>query len=189
MNTRVLTVILAGAVLAASPAAGQQTPPNPSTPQTKPQMTKPAISSSDAQFLIKTSEIHLAEVETATLAASKAQNEQVKAYASKLLTDHQEKQSELQALASQKSVSVPSEPPAATKAAKEKLSKLEGTAFDKAYVADMVKDHKKAISAFERAAKSSDPEIKAYAEKTLPALKDHLAQAQAIRITAPSPGR
>ena len=189
MNTRVLNMILAGAVLVASPAAGQQIPPNPSTPQTKPQTATPAIASSDAQFLIKTSESNLAEVECSTLAASKAQNEQVKAYASKLLTDHQENQAELQALASRKSVSVPSEPPAAKKAAKEKLAKLEGVAFDKAYLADMIKGHKQAISAFERAATSPDPEIKTYAEKTLPALKDHLAQAQAIKITAPSRDR
>ncbi|HEX7778040.1 MAG TPA: DUF4142 domain-containing protein, partial [Vicinamibacterales bacterium] len=82
---------------------------------------------------------------------------------------------------------VPTEVPAAKKAVKDRLGKLDGAAFDKAYVAEMVKDHKQAITNFERAAKSADPDVKAFAEKMLPALKEHLSQAQAIKITAPVP--
>ena len=185
MNTRFAAFLVAAAVLMGQTAATQQ----PQSATSKPQMTKPAVSNADAQFLKKTTEDNLAEVELATLASSKSQNEQVKTYASKLLTDHQEAQTEVQSIATKKTVTLPTEPPAAKKALKDRLSKLDGAAFDKAYVAEMVKDHKQAITAFERAAKSADPDVKVFAEKTLPALKDHLAQAQAIKIAAPAPLR
>lgn len=181
MDIRLVTVLFAGAVFLGQPAAAQQ----PQSATSKPQMTKPAVSNADAQFLKKTTEANLAEVELATLASTKAQNPEVKTYASKLLTDHQEAQTEVQALASKKNATVPAELPAAKKALKERLSKLDGAAFDKAFIAEMVKDHKQAITEFERAAKSADPDVKAFAEKMLPALKDHLSQAQAIKITAP----
>jgi ferritin-like metal-binding protein YciE len=47
-----------------------------------------------------------------------------------------------------------------------------GADFDKAYAADMVSDHKKAVEAFEKAATdATDAEVKAFAVKTLPTLK------------------
>jgi putative membrane protein len=185
MDIRLAAVLVAGAVLLGPADVPQQS----QSATSKPQMTKPAVSNADAQFLKKTTEDNLAEVELATLATSKSQNEQVKAYASKLVTDHQEAQTEIQSIASKKTVTLPSELPAAKKALKDRLSKLDGAAFDKAYVAEMVKDHKQAIGAFERAAKSTDADVKAFAEKTLPTLKDHLAQAQAIKVTPPAPFR
>ena len=63
------------------------------------------------------------------------------------------------------------------------MEKLEGASFDKAYVAAMVDGHKKMITVFEQASVSKDPQIKAFAEKTLPALREHLKQslqAQAV---------
>jgi putative membrane protein len=189
MDIRLPAFLVAGALLLGptSAAAQQPPPPQPQSATSKPQMTKPATSNADSQFLKKVTEDNLAEVELATLANSKSQNEQVKAYASKLLTDHQEAQSEVQTIAGQKNVTVPTEVPAAKKAVKDRLGKLDGAAFDKAYIAEMVKDHKQAISSFERAAKSADPDVKAFAGKMLPTLKEHLSQAQAMKITAPVP--
>ena len=45
----------------------------------------------------------------------------------------------------------------------------------------MLKGHKKAVSDFEKASKSAkDPDVKAFAEKTLPTLKHHLEKVQAL---------
>lgn len=61
----------------------------------------------------------------------------------------------------------------------ERLGKLSGNDFDKAYMKHMVDDHKKDVSEFEKASRSAkDPEVKAFAAKTLPTLKAHLQQAQ-----------
>jgi putative membrane protein len=194
MDARVPIFLFAAALFLGQPAAtAQQQPPpppakqqpSPKTQPAKPQEAKSALPAADAQFLKHVNDDNLAEIETANLANTKSTNDQVKALASKLLTDHQENQSELQGLASSKNVMLSSDVPAAKKSVKDRLSKLDGAAFDKAYVAEMIKDHKAAIAAFERAAKSADSEVKAFAGKTLPTLKEHLSQAQAIKIAQP----
>ena len=58
---------------------------------------------------------------------------------------------------------------------------MSGAAFDTAYVKEMVVDHEKDVAAFEKEAKDGkDPDVKAWAKKTLPTLRSHLADAQAL---------
>jgi predicted outer membrane protein len=60
-----------------------------------------------------------------------------------------------------------------------KIDTINGTDFDKEYLAIMVKDHEKNIAAFEEEAKDGeDADVKAWAEKTLPTLKEHLKMVQ-----------
>ena len=61
----------------------------------------------------------------------------------------------------------------------ERLAKLSGTEFDKAYMADMVKHHKMDVKEFQKAANdATDPDLKAYAANTLPTLQQHLHTAE-----------
>jgi putative membrane protein len=61
----------------------------------------------------------------------------------------------------------------------EHLQKLSGADFDKAYVSDMLRDHKKDVKEFEKASQDlSDPDLKAFAAKTLPTLQEHLSMVQ-----------
>jgi predicted outer membrane protein len=46
----------------------------------------------------------------------------------------------------------------------------------------MLQDHVQAINLFTAAPKSSDPETRAFAEKTLPALRMHLAHAYQVDL-------
>ena len=60
------------------------------------------------------------------------------------------------------------------------LSTLKGAGFDRAYTKDMVAGHEKAIALFQMEAKNGrDPEVKAWAEKCLPTLREHLKLAKA----------
>jgi putative membrane protein len=60
------------------------------------------------------------------------------------------------------------------------LTKLKEVAFDKAYAKDMVAGHEKAVELFENEAKhGGDADVKAWAEKCLPTLREHLTLAQA----------
>ena len=60
-----------------------------------------------------------------------------------------------------------------------RLQKLSGAQFDRAYMDDMVADHKEDVAEFEKQAKSgSDAAIKGFASKTLPTLQEHLLLAQ-----------
>jgi putative membrane protein len=62
----------------------------------------------------------------------------------------------------------------------EKLNNLSGASFDKAYVEMMVVDHQHAVALFEKASKSIDNDVKAYANKYLPALRKHLKEVNAL---------
>lgn len=67
------------------------------------------------------------------------------------------------------------------KAVKDRLSKLSGAEFDQAFMEQMVKDHTQAVTLFEnQATNGKDAEVKAWAAKTLPTLKEHLQLAQEI---------
>ena len=58
-----------------------------------------------------------------------------------------------------------------------KLAGLSGSAFDREYVNMMVKDHEKDVKEFEKASmKAKDPDVRAWAAKTLPTLREHLQQ-------------
>jgi putative membrane protein len=99
-------------------------------------------------------------------------------------TDHSKGNSELRAMLVGKQITVPGGPGphAATKA---KLEKLQGATFDHAYMAAMVDDHVKTVAAFEMESKTTkDSDIKAFTEKMLPTLREHLKMAQDIQRTA-----
>ncbi len=78
------------------------------------------------------------------------------------------------------------------KATKDKLAKLSGHDFDRAYMRDMTSDHDHDVSMFKKqAAKTQDPELKAWIEKTLPTLEEHqqLAKETAGKVGATMTGR
>jgi len=57
-----------------------------------------------------------------------------------------------------------------------------GSAFDKGFIDAQVEDHQKDIAEFEKEAQSGgDPQLKAFAAKTLPTLREHLKQAQDLQ--------
>jgi putative membrane protein len=65
---------------------------------------------------------------------------------------------------------------------KDRLSKLSGAAFDREYVKMMVKDHEKDVAAFKRESQQAkDPDLKAWAGKTLPTLEDHLQMIKRVQ--------
>jgi len=106
------------------------------------------------------------------------------------VTDHTKANTELMALATSKGLTLPDKLDAANQAKADKLSKLEGEAFDKAYIAEMVAAHKKAVSLFEGASKSlKDDELKGFAEKTLPTLKMHLEHVQGVKTGSGDAGK
>jgi len=122
----------------------------------------------------------MAEVELGQLASEKAQSDQVKQFAQRMVTDHGKANDELKSLAQSKNIALPTDPGAKHKATKDRLSKLSGAQFDRAYMQEMVNDHRKDVSDFEKESKSGkDPEVKAWAAKTLPTLQEHYQMAQA----------
>jgi putative membrane protein len=120
-------------------------------------------------------------VQLGKLAQKMGTSEQVKQFGQQMVTDHSKANDELKAVAKSKNIALPKDLDAEHKATADRLSKLEGDAFDKAYSAEMLKDHKKDVAEFEKASKSlQDPDLKGFATKTLPVLKQHLQHAQGL---------
>ena len=140
------------------------------------------LGAEDATFLQRAARDGMAEVELAELAQSKATNADVKALAAKIKNDHTNANEELKTLAAKKNVTLPSGPDQTQNSEKDRFSKMD-TSFDRNYVSAMVTDHRRAVATFTARTKSTDADVKAFAEKTLPALKEHLQRAEALQKT------
>lgn len=136
----------------------------------------------DRKFIQEAAEAGMYEVEAAKIAASKATDPAVKSYAGMLVDQHSAANNELVQLANAKKVELPAAPPRSKRRDIEKLGKLGGKELDQRFVREVgIKDHQQDIRKFEKAGKDvKDPELKAWIEKTLPHLREHLAAAQKL---------
>jgi putative membrane protein len=143
--------------------------------------SKSTLSSADRAFMKKAAEGGIAEVETGKLAEKQGEDQKIKSFGSKMVEDHSAANDKLLALAQSKDLKLPTKPGASEQEKMKKLKGLSGAAFDKEYATTMVKDHKEDIKEFEKAAKSAhDPDVKSFAESTLPTLQSHLMLAEAL---------
>jgi putative membrane protein len=137
------------------------------------------LASGDHTFVTKAAQGGMAEVKLGTLATQKADNADVKAFGQQMVDDHSKANDELKQLASKKGITLPTDIDSKDQATYDRLSKLSGAEFDRAYMNDMVSDHRKDVSEFRHESQSgSDPDVKAWAAKTLPTLEHHLQMAE-----------
>lgn len=138
------------------------------------------LSAADRKGIMDMAIANMAEIETGKLALSKSQNAEVKTFAQQMIDDHGKALSELQTLAQQKGVSLPTELDAKHKAMAAKLETLSGDAFDKQYMQMAgLKDHKDTHAKLQKISRSAkDPDVKAAADKTIPTVEQHLKAAQ-----------
>jgi len=121
----------------------------------------------------------MAEVELGRLATQRAGDVSVREFGARMVADHSRANSELKSIAGQKGIQLPTELSSEQKSEMDKLSKMSGAEFDKEYMSAMLKDHEIDVKDFDTQAKEgNDPEIKAFAGKTLPTLQQHLQMAQ-----------
>jgi len=141
--------------------------------------TAERLKRADNTFLTAAAEGGMAEVELGHLAVQKASNPAVKQFGQRMIDDHTKINDELKALAARKGLTLPSTVSAKDKATMKRLSILNGREFDRTYMEDMVKDHEADIDEFQLESNDgADPDLKSFAEKTLPILHEHLQIAQ-----------
>jgi putative membrane protein len=147
---------------------------------------------SDQTWVMNTAKDGMAEVELGKLAGEKASNADVKTFARRMVADHTKANDELKSIAATKNITLPAAPDAQHKATHDRLAKLSGPAFDRAYMQMMVQDHTKAVASFKRESQTGkDAEIKAFASKTLPTLEEHLKMARStdLQVVSASPSK
>jgi len=141
-------------------------------------------------FVMKASAGGLAEVSLSKLALDKATDEGVRKFARQMIEDHTKANKELNALADKKGLKVAARMDAKHQKMSDKLSRLSGPEFDRAFMVGQVKDHVVTIALFEKEAKGGmDEDLRAWAKKTLPHLREHLKMAQEVSGKVKAGGR
>lgn len=182
MTARFITrgILAAGALALSTGAWAQPAPTSPAPRQGAEQRS--TLASADKDFLENAAQGGHAEIEGSKLAQTKSSNADVKQFADQMIQDHTKANQELVALAKQKGYTPPDEPSLMQRTELKALSATSGASFDKMYVSRIgVAAHEDTVKLFEKAAANAkDPDIKAWASKTLPTLKHHLDMANAL---------
>ena len=140
------------------------------------------------KFVTEAIQGNLAEVEMGKLAQDKGATDGVKNYGKELADDHSAANQKATALANSIGVTPPTEPTKKQKAEHDKLAKMSGAAFDRAFIKAMIADHKKDIKTYQQQAKKQS-EAAQYAKDTLPVLQKHLEDVQALQKSDKSAAR
>lgn len=171
-----------------SPGATQPSPSPSPTPGAS-GLSQTSLSPADRTFINEAAQGGMAEVELGRLALKKSSSNTVKKYAQQMIDEHTKVNKELMAVAKQKGVTPPKAIAPKHEKLRAKLSKLSGKNFDQAYMKEAgVKSHAEQEALFQRQAQQGqDPQLKAFAAKTLPAVQKHLQEAQAFTGGTASP--
>jgi putative membrane protein len=199
--------LLAATLFAASPSQAQHGNPannpgsNPGTvPSTRDQGNKStkttksnttnknesdanaSASTADRSFVAKAASGGMAEVKLGKLAEEKGSSQSAKDFGKGMVEDHSKTGDQLKEVAKEENIDLPSDLNTTDQAQYDRLSKLSGAAFDRAYAKAMVDDHTKDVSEFQHEGKTGkDDAIKEFASKTTPTLEDHLKQAREMQ--------
>jgi putative membrane protein len=180
MNALTVISLVAVALLALSgPAAAQV------------QLVSDLVSDADRDFINKAATGGVAEVELGRIATLRAVRPSVRSFGEHMVMDHSRSNAELAALAQSKGLALPTVLEPSQRAMRDRLNGLSGADFDRAYMSEMVRDHTEDVALFERTAEvSADPDIKAWAARSLPMLQDHLTLAREVNsevVLGPAP--
>jgi putative membrane protein len=181
--------LMAGTASAQTMAPSGAKPAAQNPPASSAQNTQGAqkASKADQAFMKEAIEGDMAEVKMGELAQQKGQSQDAKQFGQMLQQDHSQHLQQAQQMAQQLGVTSPSEPNAKQKQAYDRLSKMSGARFDRAFAQDAVKDHKADIAKYQKEAKSKGP-LAQFAQQTVPTLQKHLQAAQSLQSAGAAVG-
>jgi putative membrane protein len=163
----------------------QTAPPTKKAPEKT--AASATLSAQDRKFVNTAGEAGAAEVAMGQLAESHSASADVKGFAARVVSDHQKAGDELKSIAEAKGATPPVELSKKDQADLDKLSKLQGSDFDKAYIKTQLSAHRSAVALFGTESKSGkDAQLKQFASTTLPTLEDHLQMVQQLSKTTKS---
>ena len=137
------------------------------------------LSEKDYKFVKEASRSGMSEAELGNLAKQKGTSDSVRNFGERMSRDHQKANNEWKDIAAKKGATIPADLTHGERSTMDKLQKANGAEFDKEYSQAMVKDHKKDVKDYKDAAEDlKDPDLKAFAQKTIPTLEEHLRLAE-----------
>ena len=185
MLIRTSVGIFSFVVLTATPAVvTAQTPPPPptqTTAQQPPATAKTALPAlSDADFVKQAAQAEEGEIDLAELARKNSSNDRIKEFAAKLDKEHRAAQAQLRMLADREDIDLP-DTTTEQNSTEVRLKGLTGAAFDRAWLEEIIKSHERAVELYTQGTSCGNMTLRTYAETKLPAIKEHLKEAKALR--------
>jgi putative membrane protein len=151
------------------------------TPPANPQPPAPQLSATDSTFIDQAAMSGLDEVQDGQLGATQASRAAVREFAQRMVADHTKANQQLAQIASQKGVTPPTQSDQQQTAERDALRHMHGRTFDSHFIQDQVRDHQQSIQLFQQEAEQgTDPDLKAFAQQTLPILQQHLQMAESL---------
>jgi len=188
MHRRLLLATAALALAVGSPALSQDSgsdPASPAEPQLSEQNDQPAGSeaataSTPQEFATMAAQSNMLEIESSRVALEKAQSDEVREFAQKMVDDHTKAGEEMtQAAAGDGVNDVPKSLDAAHEQMLTQLEQASADQFDSQYVQMQLAAHQQAVALFSSYAEQQGT-LADFAEKTLPTLQEHLEQVQQL---------
>ena len=185
------TAISAGPTLAQSPPAVTvpAPPPTVTAPAVLPGAPMAPLTDADTRFLLAQVENNVAEFQAAQLALQHSQNQTVRDFAGKMITDHSYAQDTLASIAQMHHIQTPAVLTEQHRQMLEGLAQLDGPTFDRAYVDGMVREHAIIIEQLNyQLVHGFDQHISAWVQNTRPIILQHSDIAQQLLASLPRPG-
>lgn len=190
MNNLILSSrsLLSLVVVAGIASVGAQATPSENSPLQPPitgyhtplpRLASDHVEDADKSFLEKAALSGKKEVAVSQAVLPHLQTAAARKFAEMMVNDHTKANAELEALAAKKAVALEAVDPKLAAKWGEKRKDA-----DEAYMKEMISDHEDAVKLFEKATKSEDAEIAAFAKKTLPTLRAHLELAKGNKSEA-----
>lgn len=138
-----------------------------------------AAAPSDQMFVNKAAMGGMAEVREAQLALTKTSSPRVRAFAHRMIADHTPNNAMLARIARRDGYSLPMSIGRENMAMMDRLSALNGAAFDAAYLHGQIAAHMKMLALMQSEASSAgDPRLVRFAGMTAPVVQSHLSMAR-----------
>lgn len=136
----------------------------------------------DKKFLKEAALNGMTEIELGKIASEKASNAQVKQFAQRMIDEFTSGQKAILRIASDETITVPKTLDSKHQSRVDRLAKLSGSEFDRAYIQDEAKQRHQDLKEYTNASQGgNDPNLKNFATSTLPSLEDHV---NALKILA-----
>ncbi|MGO4573293.1 DUF4142 domain-containing protein [Microvirga sp. 2TAF3] len=164
-----------------------QTPPSaPQSAQSRPAQPD-AQAPAAADFVNKAAVSNMFEIQSSQLAQQKSQNDRVRQFAQRMVQDHTAATDKLKSTAQGiQGVTVPASLDQPHEQMMQTLQNASGAGFDRAYVQMQVTAHRDAVNLFDQYAQNEDnPQLKQFAQQTLPTLREHLQSVEQIQTALP----
>jgi putative membrane protein len=140
-----------------------------------------ADANSDKQFLSTAAQSDVNEIKLSQLAETKASDPRIKAFAHKMVADHNRLEASMKPWVDSWKLTPPSGLDSDHQAVYDKLNGLSGSDFDKAYMSAMAEDHHKALDAFtQEVDTSNNPKFKAAVVKGKAVVAAHTSMADSL---------